>query len=139
LLGGSAGAALQEGGGGAGSLTLGFRRPSGWAFVASVVGVSAGECYDSCETDVSGLVVLGGGVQLWLRPRVWMRAIGGVAGMESNVYDDTEGGFGWAGTVGWDMVSGRGAALDLRFGLLGGFFERVGPVRGMLAVGLTIR
>jgi hypothetical protein len=137
LLGGSAGVGLRQDGGFAGSLTVGLLLRPSVAIIgdASILG---GGCDFDCVDEISSMGVIGGGIKWMMTPRIWTQGTVGVGFAETDE-PDTVSGLGWTAAAGFDFFNGPSAALDMRFALLGGFFEEVGPVRGTIGIGLTIR
>jgi len=137
LLSGSAGVALRSDGGFAGSLSAGMYYGRRTAAIAELA-VLARDCtYDDCQDDIYGIVVLGAGIRHSLSNRFWAQGTVGLGFLD--VRDDaSETGLGWTAMGGFDLFRGPRAAIDMRLGLVGAFGETYGPVRGALAIGLTL-
>ena len=141
MLSGSAGFALREDGGFAGSLTGGLKMWSRTALIADL-SIMGKDCeLVGCTDDVYSMGVLGIGLRSWLGERWWVRGSVGLGFAElrySEEAGDADGGLGWTAGAGFDLYRGPSASLDLRIGLIGVLGEHVGPVRGTFGVGLTL-
>jgi len=138
LFSGSAGVALREDGGFAGSLSSGFYYGKRTAAIAELALIARDCTYtDTCTDEVTSIVMLGAGIRHGLGERFWIQGTVGIAGID--LRDDTsESGLGWTSLFAMDLFRGPRAAVDMRLGLIGAFGESYGPVRGFFTVGLTL-